>query len=107
MDRVGARAPARFLCITEENSFSKMIEIAHTVASALEDLSFVVAAFYIAISPRDIHRVQDLLEPVMVSFGTVLELSQFHQFNREYPVYKPLFTFDRGAGANDSKEVVF
>ena len=31
-DRVGAKAPARFLCITEEDSLSKITEVTHTEA---------------------------------------------------------------------------
>ncbi len=89
MDRVGARAPARFLCIAEENSFSKMIEIAHAVASALEDFGFVVAAFNVTICPGDIHRVKNLQKPVVVGFGAIRKLRKIHYFNREKPVYEP------------------
>ena len=42
--RVGAKAPARFLCITEENSFSEIREATHTETNPLQYFCLVVAA---------------------------------------------------------------
>ena len=35
LNRVGAEAPARFLCIAEEDSFSEIREVTHTKANPL------------------------------------------------------------------------
>ena len=35
MNRVGAEAPARFLCITKENSLSEIIKIAQAVSNSV------------------------------------------------------------------------
>ena len=43
--RVGVKAPARFLCMAEEDSVSKITEITHPEADAFQDFGFVVAAF--------------------------------------------------------------
>jgi hypothetical protein len=48
IDRVGVKAPTRFLCITEENSFSEIIEATHTVGHSLEYFGFIVTAFHVA-----------------------------------------------------------
>ena len=48
-DRVGARAPARFLCITEEDSLSEISEVTHAEANSLQHFCFVIAAFNEAI----------------------------------------------------------
>ena len=45
LDRVGAFAPARFLYIKEQDSFSKIVEITHTIGYTFQNLGFVVAAF--------------------------------------------------------------
>ena len=42
--RVGVKAPARFLCMAEENSISEIAEITHSEADPFQDLGFVVAA---------------------------------------------------------------
>ena len=42
--RVGAKAPARFLCMAEENSVSEIAEVTHPEADSLQDFSFVIAA---------------------------------------------------------------
>ena len=57
MDRVGAKAPARFLSITEENSLSEIVEVTHTEANPFQDFSFVIATFNISIRPGNIHGV--------------------------------------------------
>ena len=44
-DRVGAKASARFLCITEEDSLSEISEVTHTEANPLQHFCFVIAAF--------------------------------------------------------------
>ena len=74
MDRVGAIAPARFLCIAKQDSFSEIIEVSHTVAGAFEDFGFVVTSLNEAICPRDIQGVDNLIKPVVIGFGTVVEL---------------------------------
>ena len=73
-DRVGAKAPARLLCITKENSFSEVIEITHSERNSFQDLSFVVTAFNIAIRPWNIHGVENFLKPITISFDTIIEL---------------------------------
>ena len=57
MNRAGAKAPARFLCMTKEDAFSEIVEVTHAVADTFKNLSFVVAAFDEAVGPRYIHRV--------------------------------------------------
>ena len=43
--RVGAKAPARFLCMAEENSVSEIAEVTHPKADPFQDFGLVVAAF--------------------------------------------------------------
>ena len=71
-DRVGAQAPARSLCITEENSFSEIRKVTHTEANALQHFCLVVAAFNKSVCPWHIHGIKYLMKPVMVRFGTVI-----------------------------------
>ena len=40
--RVGVKAPARFLCIAEENSISEIAEITHSEADSFQDFGLVV-----------------------------------------------------------------
>ena len=47
--RVGAKTPARFLCMAEENSVSEIAEIAHPEADPFQGFGFVVASFNKAI----------------------------------------------------------
>lgn len=42
--RVGVKAPARNLCMGEENSVSEIAEVRHPEADTLQDFCFVVAA---------------------------------------------------------------
>ena len=84
-----------------------MIKVAHTVGHPLDDLGFVVTAFNVAICPRDIHGVKNLLEPVAVSFGAISKLRNIHHFNREKPVYKPLLALYGGFGSNHRQELIF
>ena len=49
MDRVGAKVPARFLSIGEEDPFSDIVEITHTETNPLQYFCFVIASFYKAI----------------------------------------------------------
>ena len=93
MDRVGAKAPARFLSITEENSLSEIVEVSHTKTNTLQDLSFVIAAFNITVRPGNIHRVQYFLEPVAVGCDAILELWYLHHFYRKQPVRKSWSAF--------------
>ena len=44
VSRVGVKAPARFLCIAEEDSVSEIAEVTHPEADSLQDFSFIVAA---------------------------------------------------------------
>ena len=74
MDRVGVFTPARFLCITEENSLSKIIEVTHTVAGTFKNFGFVVTPLNEAICPWDFQGVDNLIKPVVVGFCTVVEL---------------------------------
>ena len=43
--RVGVKAPARFLCTTEEDSVSEIAEVTHSKTDSFQDFGFVVAAF--------------------------------------------------------------
>ena len=52
------RAPARFLCITEQNSFPEIGEVPHSVAYSFQNLGLVVAALYKAVCPGDVHGVE-------------------------------------------------
>ena len=72
------KAPARFLCICEKDSFSEIVEVTHTEANPLQYFGFIIAAFNEAICPGDIQRVQDLLEPVMICFCAAKELRNVH-----------------------------
>ena len=83
IDRVGAKAPTRFLCITEENSFSKIIEITHSETNPFQDLRFIVAAFNIAVRPWNIHGVEDFLKPITICFDTIIEFGHLHHFDRQ------------------------
>ena len=47
--RVGAKTPARFLCIAGENSISEIAEVTHSEADSLQDFGLVIAAFNKAI----------------------------------------------------------
>ena len=49
LDRVGAKAPARFLCITEENSLSEIIEVSHTKTNPFQNLRLIITAFNVTI----------------------------------------------------------
>ena len=49
VSRVGVKAPARFLCIAEEDSVSEIAEVAHPKANPFQDFRLVVAAFNEAI----------------------------------------------------------
>ena len=71
------KAPARFLCITEENSLSEIVEVSHTKTNTFQDFGFVIAAFNITIRPWNIHRVQYFLEPVAIGSDAILE-DNFH-----------------------------
>ena len=82
MDRVGAKAPARFLRITEEDSLSEIIEVTHTETNSFQDLGFVVAAFDIAVRPGDIHGVENFLKPITICFDTIVKLRHLHHFDR-------------------------
>ena len=105
--RVGEKAPARFLSIAEEDSVSEIAEVTHPKADALQDFGFVVAAFNKAIRPWDIHRVEDLVEPVAVCVCTIVELGQIHDFHSQQPVCEPSPALGRGAGADHSEELIF
>ena len=83
MDRVGAKAPARFLRITEEDSLSEIIEVTHTETNSFQDLGFVVAAFYISVRPGNIHGVEDFLKPITIRIDTIIELRHLHYFDRQ------------------------
>ena len=107
MDRVGAIAPARFLCIAKQDSFSEVIEVSHTVAGTFKNFGFVVTTLNEAICPRDFQGVNNLMEPVVVGFGAVMELRQIHDLNREQPVCKGFLAFFSGLAADYSKEIVF
>ena len=54
-DRVGARAPARFLCIAEKDSLSKIIEVSHTKTNPFQNLRLIITAFNVTIRPGHIH----------------------------------------------------
>lgn len=41
--RVGVKAPARFLCMAEEDSISEIAEVTHSEADPFQDFGFVVA----------------------------------------------------------------
>ena len=82
MDRVGAKVPARFLCITEENSLSEIAEVTHTETYSFQDLRFIIAAFNISVRPGNIHRVKNFLKPITVCFDTIVELRHLHHFDR-------------------------
>ena len=82
MDRVGAKAPARFLCITEQYSFPEIIEIRHAKADSFQDFSFIITAFNITVRPRNIHGVQYLLKPISVCSDTIIKLRHLHHFDR-------------------------
>ncbi len=66
LDRVGASAPARFLCITEKYSLSEIRKVSHTIGNSFQYFGFVVAAFNISVCPGNIHCVDNLLKPVVV-----------------------------------------
>ena len=83
MDRVGVKAPARFLRITEEDSLSEIIEVTHTETNSFQDLGFVVAAFDISVRPRNIHSVEYFLKPITICFDTIIELQHLHPFDRQ------------------------
>ena len=93
MDRVGAKAPARFLCIAEENSLSEIVKVSHAKADTLQDFGFVVTTLNITIRPGNIHGVQYFLEPVAVGCDAILELRHFHHFYRKQPVRKSWSAF--------------
>ena len=105
--RVGVKAPARFSCMAEENSVSEIAEITHSEADAFQSFGLVVAAFNKAIRPWDIHRVEDLVEPVAVCVCTIVELGQIHDFHSQQPVCEPSPALGRGAGADHSEELIF
>ena len=44
--RVGVKAPARILCMAEEDSVSEIAEVTHPEADPFQDFCFVVATFY-------------------------------------------------------------
>ena len=85
---------------------SEISEVAHTKASPLEDFSFVVAALNESVCPWYIHGVQNLIEPVVIGFGTVVELRQIHDLDSQQPVCKPSPALRRGLGSDHSKEVI-
>ena len=47
--RVGEGSPARFSCTGEEDYVPEIVEVTHTERNPLQDLCFIVAAFYKAI----------------------------------------------------------
>ena len=47
--RVGVKAPARILCMAEEDSVSEIAEVTHSKADPLQDFGLVVAALNKAI----------------------------------------------------------
>lgn len=47
--RVGVKAPARFLCMAEEDSISEIAEVTHSEADPFQDFGFVVATLNKAI----------------------------------------------------------
>lgn len=95
MDRVGVFAPTRFLCVTEQDSFSEVVEIPNTETDPFQDLGFIVTAFDVSIRPRHIHRMKYLLMPVMIGLRTITELRKIHHLNRKQPVSKSLFALSR------------
>ena len=105
--RVGARVPARFLSIAEEDSVSEIAEVTHSETDALQNFGFVVAAFNKAIRPWEIHRIEDLVEPVTVCVCTIVELGQNHDFHSQQPVCELSSALSRGAGADHSEELIF
>ena len=44
-NRVGAKAPARFLCVRKEDHLPEIVEITHTKVNFFQHLGFVIAAF--------------------------------------------------------------
>ena len=67
--------------MAEENSVFEIAEVTHPEADSLQDFSFVVAAFNKAVRPRDIHRVEDFFEPVVICFCTIVKLRKIHDFH--------------------------
>ena len=101
------KAPTRFLCVAEEDSVSEILEIPHTEANALQDLGLVVAAFRISIRPRDIHRIEDLVRPVVKGVDTAPKFREIHRFRGQKPISQPVFSFGRRSGMDHGKEGVF
>ena len=71
------------LCMAEKDSVSEIAEVTHTGANPFQDFGFVITAFNKAVRPRDIHRIQDLVEPVAICLCAVMELRQLHDFHSE------------------------
>ena len=83
------------------------MKVTHAVASAFEDFGFIVAAFNKTICPWDFHGVNDLMKPVVVGFGAVMELWKIHNLNRQQPVCKGLLAHCSRLAADHRKEVIF
>ena len=93
--------------MAEENSVSEIAEITHSEADAFQSFGLVVAAFNKAIRPWDIHRVEDLVKPVVICICAVVEFRQIHDFHSQQPVCELSPAFSRGAGADHSEDLIF
>ena len=67
--------------MAEENSIFEIAEVTHPEADSFQDFGLVVAALNKAICPRDIHRIEYLIEPVVICFCTIVKLGQTHDFH--------------------------
>ncbi len=88
------------LCITEKDFVSKITEVTHAKANSFQSLRFVVTAFNKAICPGNIHRVNNLVKPVVVSLGAIMELRKIHNLDSPKPVEQAFLALSRGFGAN-------
>ena len=64
-----------------EDSASEVLEVRHTEADTLEDFGLVVAAFDIAVCPREIQCVHNFGEPVVTSLSAGLEFGKVHNLH--------------------------
>ena len=90
-----------------EDSVAETREVTHAVANAFQDFGFVVAAFGIAVSKRNIKGVENQLAPVVNCSGTVLEFRQMRRFGAVDPVGQQFFSSLRVRGVHKEQEVVF